>query len=264
MKNKILLFGLIFLFGCNNVETNSKRFFSNLMYFEEGFVSINSQELTVVSNEHDLNGVVQHGVDLNILSKGNYINGHKSGEWKYPCYEDLTLSWETDTLDQGVFTMPSEWEYYFSDDSSVWYTFPVESGLENNKYFHLSEFSAVDTSLEEYASQLWRNIDLDSNFYSTFFYKLHYNNKWGYYSILFKIENGEELLILDFLGEIEGRKFEAIYRSSNIDWSLKYTVFFEVLKGIELDSGFLLPPIGSMWQGKLIKENPPSTLPNDK
>ena len=237
---------IILLFSSCQFNTPKTKTFVNLLYGSEGSMSLIFQEVFAIETPNDLNGLIPFRSEDKLIAQGEFAFGHKKGLWTYPCYNDFKVLWKSDTLKDIIFTVPQDWSSIVEKDK-VWFTFPTESENLTNKYFQFTELDFKESSIQKYNDRYKELVLSNNQIAESYFYTLNYNDKSGYFSVILKIEDEEEILILDALIELDGKNYEMIYKSLNINLPQKHTVFLEVLKGIEFNGGFILPPLGKIW-----------------
>lgn len=251
MKKSIIIYIIIFcLFSCQNKKPK---------YY---YLSYNNTITDVI-----VDGGLKDSLELGnwafydqkkvLLSKGNYNNGLKEGDWLYLVDSaNVKLNWSIFLNDTVKFAInyPSKWEVITDNEYLFRATFG-DTDTSKGKYLLVSKITNDTTAIspDEYSKQVISLVNKHFTVNNQTRLVLKNNNRKIYFNKLDIIRNGKNFAMYEACIEINNVLYDFMYSTDDLT-DLPGIIFFNVLQGCFINNTRVINPLYTYTFEKLRNE----------
>ena len=181
-----------------------------------------------------------------LLSKGNYNNGLKEGEWLYLVDStNINLNWSIFLNDKVKFVInyPSEWKVTTNREYLFRATFNKADTLKG-KYLIVSKITndTVTLRADEYSKQVISLISKHFTINNQTSLILKNNDREVYFNKLDIIRDGKNFAMYEACTEINNNLYDFMYSTDDLT-DLPGIIFFNILQGCFIESKRIINPL---------------------
>jgi hypothetical protein len=191
-----------------------------------------------------------------LLSKGNYNNGLKDGEWLYLVDgKNVNLNWSIFSNDTTKFKVsyPSEWKV-ITDKKYLFRATFNDVDTSKGKYLFVSKVTndTVSITPDEYSKEVINIVTKHFTVNNVTRFIINNGNKRIYFNKLDIIRDGKNFAMFVACVEINKILYDFIYSTDDLT-SLPSVIFFDVLQDCFINSTRVINPLYSFTSEKLAK-----------
>ncbi|PTB95997.1 hypothetical protein C9994_09250 [Marivirga lumbricoides] len=204
---------------------------------------------------------VMDSPDGDTLMLGKYSNGFKVGRWEYFPNDSQTVNidWTIYENEKSGISInyPSDWKLINSSQRPFQAVFSTESEIKEDKYFILSFYlkKSINMTLDEYWNLYNSRTHSNDSVKSYLLRKFSQDSSEYYLSTYTVNKNNEEVFIMNFLGESDGKIYDITYSSLKGEVEKKFIVFLDMIRSIRFNGIRFFSPFK---ETKIIELNWPS------
>lgn len=235
---------LIILTGCNKKSNLYEYAMYQNSYLKFWRESINQN----IANKIEDGDFLVMTPEGDTLMFGKYKNGFKEGEWKYypTNIKSIKVDWTKYNSEDDPLSInyPIGWQLIKSKRRPFQATFPTTSEMKGDKYFIILQHKEAEISMtldkywETYNQQTFQNDSVQSYLLRKFS-----RDEGEYFFSTYTIRrNSEELMIFNFLGEMDSTIYDITYSSLKDEEDKKYTIFLDMMRSLRVDNKRFFTP----------------------
>ena len=181
-----------------------------------------------------------------LLSKGNYNNGLKEGDWLYLVdHANVKLNWSiflNDTVKLAI-NYPSKWEVITDKEYLFRVTFG-DTDTSKGKYFLVSKINNDTTAIspDEYSKEVISIVNKHFTINNQTRLVLKNDNRNIYFNKLDIIRNGKNFVMYEACIEINNVLYDFLYSTDDLT-DLPGIIFFNVLQGCFINNTRIINPL---------------------
>lgn len=254
---KILLFQVLIVV----ITISCKETKQNYFYF-----NFNEEELKHFIVAGDIKNQKENGFwsvynakDSLLLTQGNYFYGLKTGQWIYNLSNNNidTVSWNiiNDKHKQLLINLPKDWTVLKYDEFFFISTFKSNSPISKTKYFVIlkNSIDSLNFDFESYYKDYQLIVKSSFEVSSQKNFLIKSEDKIYYFSVYSVIKEGEPILLLNLLTNIDNQIFDITYSSLEGNNELKKNIFIDIVKGCYINNVRILDPFKTITVSEINK-----------